>query len=65
LDCGEEAIDDAILAEAMKKEIIFLVLVGMFFTLCLSVDAQQSAKIPRIGYVSNRVRSAPNSPDLG
>ncbi len=44
----------------MKRVIICSVLLGMFFTLCFSVDAQQSSKIQRIGYVSTT--GDPNNP---
>jgi putative ABC transport system substrate-binding protein len=36
----------------MKKEISVLTLCALLFALCLSVEAQQPANIPRIGYVS-------------
>ena len=36
----------------MKKEITVLTLCAMLLALCLSAEAQQQAKIPRIGYVS-------------
>jgi putative ABC transport system substrate-binding protein len=36
----------------VKNKIITLALSAMLFALCLSVQAQQPAKIPRIGYVS-------------
>ena len=35
----------------MKKKITFLTLCAMLFALCLSADAQQPTKIPRIGFL--------------
>src|SRR5262249_29623825 len=37
----------------MSKRIFCFVLGGMLFALCQSAEAQQPAKIPRIGYLSN------------
>ena len=37
----------------MRKNLIGLMLVAMLFALCLSAQAQQPKKIPRIGYLSN------------
>jgi putative ABC transport system substrate-binding protein len=37
----------------MRKALFGLTLGAMLFALCVSVDAQQPAKIPRIGYLSN------------
>src|SRR5215510_14061717 len=37
----------------MSKRISCFVLGGMLFALCQSAEAQQPAKIPRIGYLSN------------
>jgi putative tryptophan/tyrosine transport system substrate-binding protein len=39
-------------AKDMKKKIAFLTLCAMLFVLCLSADAQQPKKTPRIGYLS-------------
>ena len=36
----------------MNERVIGVVLCGLLFALCCSVEAQQPAKIPRIGYVS-------------
>ena len=38
----------------MKKKITFLTLCAMLFGLCLSAEAQQPKKVPRIGYLSER-----------
>ena len=35
----------------MKKKITVLTLSAMLFALCLSAEAQQTAKVPRIGYL--------------
>jgi putative ABC transport system substrate-binding protein len=37
----------------MKKRITVLALCGMLFALCVSAEAQQAKKIPRIGYLSS------------
>jgi putative ABC transport system substrate-binding protein len=37
----------------MKKKIPILTLCAVLFALCFSVDAQQSKKIPRIGFITN------------
>src|SRR5262245_64945860 len=37
----------------MKKKLTVLTLFALLFGLCQSADAQQPAKIPRIGYLSN------------
>ncbi len=37
----------------MKKKITGLTLCAMLYALCLSVDAQQPKKVPRIGYLSS------------
>ena len=37
----------------MSKRIFCFVLGAMLFALCVSAGAQQPAKIPRIGYLSN------------
>jgi len=36
----------------MRKTVISFALCAMLFTLCFSAEAQQSTKIPRIGYLS-------------
>jgi ABC-type uncharacterized transport system substrate-binding protein len=43
----------------MKKTIMVLTLCAMLFALCLSAEAQQQAKVPKIGWLS--ARSATNS----
>src|SRR5207342_3618377 len=42
----------------MKKKITFLTLCAMLFALCFPAEAQQPAKIPRIGYLSGNSLSA-------
>src|SRR5215475_2449411 len=42
----------------MKQKITVLTLCAMLFALCVPVQAQQTGKIPRIGYISG---SPPNS----
>ena len=37
----------------MRKKITGFALCAMFFALCVSVEAQQAKKIPRIGFVSS------------
>src|SRR5262245_15272692 len=37
----------------MKKNLTVLTLFALLFALCQSAEAQQPAKIPRIGYLSN------------
>src|SRR5262249_37376657 len=37
----------------MKKKVAFLTLSALLFALCLSAHAQQSKKIPRIGFITN------------
>ena len=46
----------------MKKIITALILCAMLFALRFTVEAQQT-KIPRIGYLSNRVKPTPVTPD--
>ena len=36
----------------MKKKITVLTLCAMLFALCVSAEAQQPKKVPRIGYLS-------------
>ena len=38
----------------MKRKVTFLTLCAMLFALCFSAAAQQSKKVPRIGYLSTR-----------
>jgi putative tryptophan/tyrosine transport system substrate-binding protein len=44
--------DNAFRRNLMRKSFFGLALSAMLFALCVSVDAQQPKKIPRIGYVS-------------
>jgi putative ABC transport system substrate-binding protein len=41
----------------MKKEVFGLALGAMLFALCLPAEAQQPAKIPRIGYIGGGAAS--------
>ena len=36
----------------MKKKIVTFILGALLFALCSSIEAQQPAKVPRIGYVA-------------
>jgi putative ABC transport system substrate-binding protein len=45
----------------MKKEITVLTLCAMFFALCLSTEAQQPTKVPRIGYLAQGATSSSSS----
>ena len=38
----------------MKKKITFLTLCALLFALCLSAEAQQPKKVPRIGFLARR-----------
>jgi putative ABC transport system substrate-binding protein len=38
----------------MRKTVISFALTALFYALCASADAQQTGKVPRIGYLSNR-----------
>jgi putative tryptophan/tyrosine transport system substrate-binding protein len=49
----------------MNKSILLLMFTVLFEPAATVVDAQQSAKVPRIGYLSNRIAPAPNEPDVG
>src|SRR5215510_5866790 len=42
----------------MKKKITVLTLGALLFALCVSAEAQQPAKVPRIGYLSTNSLSA-------
>jgi hypothetical protein len=42
----------------MKKKLTFLTLCAMLFALCSSAEAQQSTKVPRIGFLSAASTSA-------
>jgi len=37
----------------MKKQIVVLSVCAMLFALCVSVEAQQGKRVPRIGYLSS------------
>ena len=41
----------------MNKKITVLTLCVMLFALCVSVEAQQTGKIPRIGFLDNSTAS--------
>jgi hypothetical protein len=41
----------------MKKHILALSFGAMLFALCGSADAQQTSKVPRIGYLENSTAS--------
>ena len=43
----------------MKKKIMLLTLCAMLFALCASADAQQTGKVPRIGYLGGATASNP------
>ena len=47
----------------MQKRIAGIALCAMLFALCFSVEAQQLARIPRIGYVAQRTTPTPTTPD--
>jgi ABC-type uncharacterized transport system substrate-binding protein len=47
-------------AKDMKKKITILTLSAMLFALCFSVEAQQPAKIPRIGFLALTGPDVPN-----
>jgi putative tryptophan/tyrosine transport system substrate-binding protein len=47
----------------MRKNLIGLVLCALLFALCVSAEAQQTAKVPRIGYLSSTGSSTPG-PDI-
>src|SRR5262249_37472268 len=48
----------------MKNKIIGLALSALLFVLCSVAEAQQPGKIPRVGFLSNRVSPTPTTPDL-
>ena len=48
----------------MRKKVIGFALSAVLFALCLSADAQQPSKIPRIGYLT-RVADPSATPDPG
>lgn len=48
----------------MRKVLIGLALSALLFALCLPAQAQQTGKVPRIGFLSNRVSPTPTNPDL-
>jgi putative tryptophan/tyrosine transport system substrate-binding protein len=45
------------------NKVICIALSALVFALCSAVEAQQPAKIPRIGYVAQRTTPTPNTPD--
>ena len=45
----------------MKKKITVLTLCAMLFALCVSAEAQQPAKVPRIGYLADAGSSPPQA----
>ena len=47
----------------MRKKIIGFALSAMLFAICFSVEAQQPGKIPRIGYLAQRNKPTPATPD--
>ncbi|HSE88481.1 MAG TPA: hypothetical protein VLJ79_19840, partial [Candidatus Binatia bacterium] len=49
----------------MNKSILLLMFAVLFGPAAALVDAQQSARVPRIGYLSNGVAPIPNEPDFG
>jgi putative tryptophan/tyrosine transport system substrate-binding protein len=49
----------------MKEKIRVLTICAMLFALCSSAEAQQTAKIPRIGYVSGRSDTTPGPSAAG
>jgi len=48
----------------MNRKITGLALCAVLFALCCSVDAQQTAKIPRIGYVSGTGNASNPGPNV-
>jgi putative tryptophan/tyrosine transport system substrate-binding protein len=47
----------------MRKNVICLTLCAMLFALCSSADAQQSSKIPRVGFLLQRASPTPTTSD--
>jgi hypothetical protein len=47
----------------MQRRIVGIVLSAILFALSFPVEAQQT-KVPRIGYLSNRIKPTPTMPDL-
>ena len=47
----------------MKSKIVGLTFCSMILALCFAAEAQQPAKIPRIGYLSRRGQPTPANPD--
>jgi putative ABC transport system substrate-binding protein len=48
----------------LKKKTIIPLLCASLFVLCFHAEAQQAGRIPRIGYLSNRVKPNATTPDL-
>jgi len=51
--------------KGMNRKIVICLLTGCLMCIALFAEAQQPGKVPKIGYVSNRVRPSPSSPDFG
>ena len=49
--------------EMKVKRVFCLNLCTMLFVLSVAVEAQQSTKIPRIGFLQRRVAPTPSNPD--
>jgi putative tryptophan/tyrosine transport system substrate-binding protein len=47
----------------MNKQTVLLTICALLFALCFSADAQQLAKIPRIGYLTGTREPTPDAPD--
>jgi putative ABC transport system substrate-binding protein len=48
----------------MNREVICLAVATMFLALCFPVQAQQSERLPRIGYLSRAAKPTAENPDL-
>jgi ABC-type uncharacterized transport system substrate-binding protein len=51
--------------KTMSEQILVWLLSTFLLTAVSLAEAQQPGKLPKIGYVSNRVRPSPSSPDFG
>jgi putative ABC transport system substrate-binding protein len=49
----------------MKKKVTVLTLSALLYAFCYSASAQQPQKIPRIGYLAQRNKPTPTTPDSG
>jgi ABC-type uncharacterized transport system substrate-binding protein len=47
----------------MNKHCFYFVLSALLFALCFSASAQQPANVPRVGYLSNRIKPTTAMPD--